>query len=66
MLETLWGLGYRNIGIVIQSCLTRSPGDVDRLNALGARVRLVKGAYREPTSVALSAEWARSTPPTSR
>jgi proline dehydrogenase len=52
VLETVWGLGYRDIGTVIQSCLTRSPGDVDRLNALGARVRLVKGAYREPASVA--------------
>jgi proline dehydrogenase len=52
VLETVWGLGYRDIGTVIQSCLIRSPGDVDRLNALGARVRLVKGAYREPASVA--------------
>jgi proline dehydrogenase len=52
VLETVWGLGYRDIGTVIQSCLTRSPGDIDRLNALGSRVRLVKGAYREPASVA--------------
>lgn len=52
ILETLWGLGYTSIGTVIQSCLTRSPGDVARLNALGARVRLVKGAYREPKAVA--------------
>ncbi len=52
ILETLFGLGYHQVGTVIQSCLIRSPGDVDRLNRLGARVRLVKGAYREPTSVA--------------
>jgi proline dehydrogenase len=52
VLETVWNLGYRGVGTVIQSCLTRSPADVDRLNALGARVRLVKGAYREPASVA--------------
>jgi proline dehydrogenase len=52
ILETLWRLEYRQVGTVIQSCLLRSPGDVDRLNALGARVRLVKGAYKEPTDVA--------------
>jgi proline dehydrogenase len=50
--ETLWSLGCRNIGIVIQSYLRRSREYVDRMNALGARVRLVKGAYREPTDVA--------------
>lgn len=52
ILETVWGLGHREVGTVIQSCLLRSPDDVDRLNRLGARVRLVKGAYREPASVA--------------
>jgi proline dehydrogenase len=36
---------------VIQSALKRSE-DVDRLNAMGVRVRLVKGAYREPRDVA--------------
>lgn len=51
-LETVWTMGYREVGTVIQSCLKRSPGDVDRLNALGVRVRLVKGAYREPRDVA--------------
>jgi proline dehydrogenase len=50
--DTLWGIGCRNIGIVIQSYLKRSPGDLKRMNALGARVRLVKGAYREPKEVA--------------
>ncbi len=50
--ETLWGIGYRNIGVVIQSYLRRSAGDVARVNALGARVRLVKGAYNEPRDVA--------------
>ncbi|MEP7117167.1 MAG: proline dehydrogenase family protein [Acidobacteriota bacterium] len=52
VIDTLWGLGYRHVGTVIQSCLLRSARDVDRLNALGARVRLVKGAYREPATVA--------------
>ena len=50
--ETLWNLGGRNIGIVIQAYLRRSREYVERLNTLGARVRLVKGAYREPTEVA--------------
>jgi len=50
--ETLWSIGYRNAGIVLQSCLKRSAEDVRRMNTLGARVRLVKGAYREPASAA--------------
>ena len=52
ILETVRGLGYTDAGTVIQACLLRSPADVDRLNRLGARVRLVKGAYREPKHVA--------------
>ena len=50
--ETVWKIGYRNVGVVIQSYLRRSAADVERLNAMGARVRLVKGAYREPRDVA--------------
>jgi proline dehydrogenase len=50
--ETLWQQGYRNIGVVLQSCLFRSEQDVRRVNVLGGRVRLVKGAYKEPKSVA--------------
>jgi len=50
--ETLWQQGYRRIGIVLQSSLYRSDEDLRRLNALGARIRLVKGAYREPKAVA--------------
>lgn len=50
--ETLWGIGYRNAGVVIQSCLKRSEADIRRVNTLGARVRLVKGAYKEPAEVA--------------
>lgn len=52
ILETLWKQGHRHVGTVIQSYLRRSDADVDRLNALGARVRLVKGAYKEPKAVA--------------
>ena len=50
--ETMWQLGYRNAGVVLQSCLRRSEADAARMNALGARVRLVKGAYKEPRDVA--------------
>lgn len=54
--ETVWQLGYRNVGTVLQSCLFRSDADLARLNALGARVRLVKGAYKEPADVAHQAK----------
>ena len=51
--ETLWRHGYRQIGVVLQSALYRSEErDLARIIALGARIRLVKGAYREPKSVA--------------
>jgi proline dehydrogenase len=50
--ETMWQQGYRNAGVVLQSCLPRSAGDAARMNALGARVRLVKGAYKERRDVA--------------
>jgi proline dehydrogenase len=40
------------VGVVIQSYLRRSQGDIDRLIATGARVRLVKGAYNEPPELA--------------
>lgn len=50
--ETMWQQGYRNVGIVLQSYLPRSEADAARMNELGARVRLVKGAYKEPRDVA--------------
>ena len=50
--ETLWKLDFRNVGIALQSSLHRTEQDVRRMNELGARVRLVKGAYKEPKSVA--------------
>jgi proline dehydrogenase len=53
-LETLWNIGYRNSGIAIQAYLRRSAADVSRMNALGASVRLVKGAYHEPREVAFT------------
>ena len=50
--ETLWQQEYRNIGIALQAALFRTEQDVRRMNELGARVRLVKGAYKEPPTVA--------------
>ncbi len=41
-----------SIGVVIQSYLYRSQADVEHLNANGTRVRLCKGAYKEPPEVA--------------
>jgi proline dehydrogenase len=44
---------YGNLtGVVIQSYLMRSSQDVEDLIAMGARVRLCKGAYAEPETVA--------------
>jgi proline dehydrogenase len=44
---------YRDgVGIVIQSYLRRSAADIERLIGAGARVRLCKGAYKEPPPVA--------------
>ena len=50
--ETLWEQGHRQIGVVLQSALYRSERDLERMNALRASVRLVKGAYKEPKAVA--------------
>lgn len=49
---TLWEQDYRNVGVVLQAMLYRSEDDLKRLNSIGARVRLVKGAYKEPKTVA--------------
>ncbi len=50
--RSLWEEGYRNLGLVIQAYLYRSEGDLRRLIQMRVPVRLVKGAYREPASVA--------------
>jgi proline dehydrogenase len=41
-------------GVVIQSALRRSTGDIETLIAARTRVRLCKGAYLEPATVAFS------------
>lgn len=44
---------YReSVGIVLQSYLYRTAADVEHANLMRARVRLCKGAYKEPESVA--------------
>ena len=43
---------YAEVGTVIQSYLYRSRADVEGLCDLSVRVRLVKGAYQEPQSIA--------------
>jgi proline dehydrogenase len=43
---------HQNVGVVIQAYLYRSEEDIRALNLMGARVRLCKGAYNEPTGVA--------------
>ena len=44
---------YReNVGIVLQSYLYRTFDDVQRANLIKARVRICKGAYKEPETVA--------------
>ena len=50
--ETLWQQDYRNIGVVLQADLFRTEADEERVSGLGARVRLVKGAYRESKAMA--------------
>jgi proline dehydrogenase len=44
---------YDNVGIVLQASLHRTPDDVKEAVRRGDRVRLCKGAYKEPESVAL-------------
>lgn len=43
---------HGSTGTVLQSYLHRTDDDVDHMIELGARVRLVKGAYLEPATVA--------------
>ena len=43
---------FPNAAGVMQAYLRRTPADVDRLVALGAALRLCKGAYQEPPDVA--------------
>jgi proline dehydrogenase len=50
--DRLWDDGYRNAGVVLQSMLRRTEADTLWANERGVRVRLCKGAYAEPDTVA--------------
>lgn len=43
---------YSNVGVVIQAMLLRSESDIKELIKRGIRVRLCKGAYKEPETIA--------------
>jgi proline dehydrogenase len=43
---------FENVGIVVQAYLYRTEKDIEELLKTGARIRLCKGAYKEPESVA--------------
>jgi len=44
--------GHKNVGVALQAYLRRSEDDLKSLMDIGGKVRLVKGAYREPPGVA--------------
>jgi proline dehydrogenase len=48
----LRGAGYENVGTVLQAYLYRTPADLEELLPLAPNLRLVKGAYLEPASLA--------------
>lgn len=43
---------YKNVGVCVQAYLYRTERDLERLIPLGAAIRLVKGAYNEPSEIA--------------
>lgn len=43
---------FANVGVCVQAYLYRTERDLDALISLGAAVRLVKGAYKEPAEIA--------------
>ena len=52
LFETIWHQ-RKNVGPVLQAYLHRTPSDIATMVELGARVRLCKGAYKEPADVAV-------------
>ena len=43
---------HGNVGVALQSYLKRSENDLEQLMQIGGKVRLVKGAYKEPPDIA--------------
>lgn len=52
LFRELWDDGHQNVGIVLQSYLYRTEQDVEDAIKRQVRVRLCKGAYLEPATVA--------------
>jgi proline dehydrogenase len=50
--ERLRAAGHTNVGCALQAYLRRNQNDIERLTAVGASVRLTKGAYAEPPAIA--------------
>jgi proline dehydrogenase len=50
--ERLYPTYREHVGVVLQSYLYRTFADVEHMNVLRARVRICKGAYKEPVAVA--------------
>lgn len=50
--ERLRAAGHENVGTALQSYLYRSPDDLERLRSHAPNLRIVKGAYLEPASIA--------------
>src|ERR1700689_577354 len=46
----------KSVGTVIQAYLRRSESDIEKLLAEGIRIRLCKGAYKEPADIAFAAK----------
>jgi len=43
---------HSNVGVCLQACLYRTESDLPPLISMGASIRLVKGAYAEPSEIA--------------
>jgi proline dehydrogenase len=54
--QRFWPAFRPHVGIVLQSYLRRTAGDVEAAIGVGVRVRLCKGAYQEPATVAFPAK----------
>jgi len=54
--RALRGAGLENVGIVLQACLRRTHTDIAELRRLRPSVRLCKGIYVEPSSIAFRDE----------
>ena len=50
--QRLYAAYRENVGVVLQSYLYRTSADVEHMNQIRARVRICKGAYKEPEGVA--------------